>query len=439
MFTRGKVVKVLLMMLACIIAVSFITGTAGAKEEIRFMSWGAAEWVKTAMDMRWEEFKKTHPDVKLTIVPIPWADYWMKLLISIAGGNPPDAAVLDCGITMELVEKGALEPITDLIKTDPPVNGWEDFAFRDDITVDGEIYGLITGGAPRGFHYNVDIFNGAGLSSPTDLFKQGKWTWDDFVEVAKKLTVDNDGDGIIDQYGFGGFSLGVGWQAWEVLTYAVRSAGGKLFDKLELPDKCLLNTPEAKNGIQFIVDIMTKHNIAPPYGAGLTGFAFYTGNVAMEVGNPASSVYYSAALDLPFEWDVTYPPTGAGGLSLYGIGCTDAILSPAKNKKLVYEMIKSSAEPEVWFKLGKAGVYWYPALFSVLSSQRFHELYPDFDMEIVLDWYNYMQPFPKVLNYYAMGNAAVAELQAGFSGEKTADQVAEDLTRALNELIEESR
>ncbi len=46
-------------------------------------------------------------------------------------------------------------------------------------------------------YYNKDMFDKAQLAYPND-----KWTWDDFLSAAKKLTLDTNGDGKTDQWGF---------------------------------------------------------------------------------------------------------------------------------------------------------------------------------------------------------------------------------------------
>ena len=57
-------------------------------------------------------------------------------------------------------------------------------------------------GLPRDFQtivlfYNKDMFDAAGMAYPT-----ASWTWDDLRAAAKQLTLDKNGDGIADQYGF---------------------------------------------------------------------------------------------------------------------------------------------------------------------------------------------------------------------------------------------
>ena len=43
-------------------------------------------------------------------------------------------------------------------------------------------------------YFNKDMFDAAGIAYPTD-----DWTWEEFREAAKKLTIDKNGDGTPDQ------------------------------------------------------------------------------------------------------------------------------------------------------------------------------------------------------------------------------------------------
>lgn len=61
---------------------------------------------------------------------------------------------------------------------------------------------------PReGMFFNKRILEEAGYDGdyPYDLQKEGKWTWETFEEMCKKLTRDTDNDGIIDQYAMSSF------------------------------------------------------------------------------------------------------------------------------------------------------------------------------------------------------------------------------------------
>lgn len=49
--------------------------------------------------------------------------------------------------------------------------------------------------------YNKEMLDEAGEAYPADLFKQGKWNWDTFYDMAQNLTVDAKNTGTPTQYG----------------------------------------------------------------------------------------------------------------------------------------------------------------------------------------------------------------------------------------------
>jgi multiple sugar transport system substrate-binding protein len=51
---------------------------------------------------------------------------------------------------------------------------------------------------------NLDIINAIGAPNPVDLYNQGRWTWDAFLDIMRLATADTTGDGIIDQFGVAG-------------------------------------------------------------------------------------------------------------------------------------------------------------------------------------------------------------------------------------------
>jgi multiple sugar transport system substrate-binding protein len=95
----------------------------------------------------------------------------------------------------------------------------------------------------RIFFYRTDLLSAAGLSEPR--------TWTDVLNVARALTKDTNGDGRIDQYGFG-FPARRGWNltlAWAPLLFA---AGGELFDANDQP---VFNGQAGVDAINFLIEL----------------------------------------------------------------------------------------------------------------------------------------------------------------------------------------
>ena len=60
----------------------------------------------------------------------------------------------------------------------------------------------------EGVFFNKRLLEEAGFPAdlPYDLQKEGKWTWETFEDLCKKLTMDTDNDGVVDKYALTTFS-----------------------------------------------------------------------------------------------------------------------------------------------------------------------------------------------------------------------------------------
>lgn len=58
-------------------------------------------------------------------------------------------------------------------------------------------------GAGMTFFWNKSMFEREGIESLYDIVERGEWNWEKLHEIARILTKDTDGDGVIDQFGLG--------------------------------------------------------------------------------------------------------------------------------------------------------------------------------------------------------------------------------------------
>src|SRR5690606_12240898 len=70
--------------------------------------------------------------------------------------------------------------------------------------VDGALYGMPYSWNNMVIYYNTARFEEAGLEPPSP-----DWTRDEFLEIAQALTVDEDGDGTPERYGYAWDNSGV--------------------------------------------------------------------------------------------------------------------------------------------------------------------------------------------------------------------------------------
>lgn len=159
---------------------------------------------------------KTGIDVDV-VVAASWDEVMQKLPVMAAGGVAPDAVYHDSNTQGDLLNNGAMRPLDPFIERDAfDLSIWPAPVLAGYIR-DGKIYGLPTGISNFTMYYNADKMYAAGLGDlPTDWDNQTEFTWDDMVAIAKKLTIDQNGDGTPEQYGI--HALGSGSGARGVLT-----------------------------------------------------------------------------------------------------------------------------------------------------------------------------------------------------------------------------
>ena len=149
-------------------------------------------------------------------------------------------------------------------------------------------------GLPRdlnlvGLYYNKAMFDAAGIPYPDDT-----WTWDTLVDVGKQLTLDKDGDGQTDQWGFYTETTDME-NYWSELVW---QNGGDIVSADRT--KTLLGTDEAIGGIQQLQDLIYTHKIMPPASVtAILGDAFEQGQAAMESnGSWLVPTHLAAGIDL---------------------------------------------------------------------------------------------------------------------------------------------
>ena len=168
--------------------------------------------------------------------------------------------------------------------------------------VSGKAYAWPLWVPPVGMYLNLDIFKEKGVDPPG-----ATWTYDQFVETAKKLTFQRaNGDKV---FGYtGGIDPGL------VNTWPFILNDGSLPLSTD-NTKYTFNTPQGISGLQKLVDLAQKHKVTPPdFGTQspadiLTSFQDKK-LVAMYSEPSGSSSQYRA---MKLNFDVRPMPTGASG------------------------------------------------------------------------------------------------------------------------------
>ncbi len=199
-----------------------------------------------------ELFQKSHPDVKVNIVGIPWtAEGTTKLEAALTAGtdiNVFRVTSLDLGRYAKAGVLSAIDPYL----TDEDKKDFYDSGFSV-VTYDGKKWAWPLWVTAISIMANTDYFKQRGVDIPT-LDKP--WTWNEFVEAAKKLTFKKD-DGT-QVYGF--TSAGkLGTRGYDPLFYI---DGGRVVS--DDGKKFVQNDPKGVSALQKIADLALVNKVTPP-------------------------------------------------------------------------------------------------------------------------------------------------------------------------------
>ena len=291
------------------IAALLFTGGCGSEEEstgdgrtlIKLMGWGDTTTI-AKYEILEKAFEEENPDIDLKVDILPQDTYNRKLPVMIASGTAPD-------IFESVPERASSFPS---FATKNAFIDLEPLVERDDIDLDkwfpsviqscryeGTLYVLPKKvSTPACVHYNMDLFDAAGLPYPTR-----DWTWEEALELARKLTADPDGDGRIDQFGLAS-AITIGYdgpmmKGWEW----TRNNGSES----NIDDPLFYET------MQWMADLINVERVAPSLeeteSSGLPSYLFFTtGKVAMQPGGRWQTAIYKREIGDNFRWDTVWLP-----------------------------------------------------------------------------------------------------------------------------------
>ena len=195
------------------------------------------------------------------------AELMTELRALATAGDMPDVFWMSSGFVDEFAADGLLLNLQPFVEG---LNADEYFtsafaAGRSPNKVDSDMYAFPMLFVETVLYYNIDAFDAAGLDYPT-----AEWTWDDFLTAAQALTFDENGDGLMDQYGYYFFGRYAHIESW------VYQNGGRLLSDDRTSFQADANAVEA---MLFLDSLIDEHGVAPqpaemdgvdnPFAAGL--------------------------------------------------------------------------------------------------------------------------------------------------------------------------
>jgi len=362
-----------------------------------------------------KDFEETHPDVVVKPIFIA-GNYYDKVKVMLAGNKPPDLMWMGQGFAM-FATRGAFLPLDDLYGHIDPDEYYAEVL--DWYRFDGKLQGFPYGVDLAVIAYNKDLFDDAGVPYPTE-----NWTVEEFLEMAGKLTIDTDGDGRIDQYGYmGDFDHG---------TFG---------DAILSPDRtrCTLDTPESARLLQLNVDLRLKYKVSPPRedalnSMGAAEIPFLMGRIAMW----KAAAWYFPMLRRKidsFDWDIAFMPTGTQRAHWASSGGF-AVSRTTKHPKEAVELLKVLASPEMAFRMGGTTL---PVKRDAAQRMARQWKAPPEHYAYVLEMTDYLHAMPRIPALNEILSIMYRNTDSAHLGKKTPEECLREAAREINAVLRDQR
>lgn len=345
---------------------------AADKVTLKFMGWEASPFETSITEQSLEQFMEENPNIKVEYTPVA-GEYPAKLLTMIAGDAAPDVFFIASDSYRSFQKRGVLLNLTEYFNKEMYIDEFIPLA-RDKMLIDGKIYGVSSCDVSPVLFYNKKLFDEAGLPYPPNDPEKA-WTWDEFLDVCKQLTVRKNGKTV--QYGVSGFTI-----EWvSAFSAMVKSNGGQIFN--EDYTELLLDSPEAKEALIEIKNLQAVYGVSPlvianvQQGGISSTQMLQTGRLAMLVDG-SWTLQQLAQMDFPVGIGVLpkfKEPVTIGQAHLYSAWVK------TKHPDEAWKLIKFVSSREYQTKLVRTGI-WLPNRMDMYEEENLAnwmnpDVYPD--------------------------------------------------------------
>lgn len=299
-------------------------------------------------------FEKTNPNIDVNVQAFSSEEYHNKLLSSLVSGDGPDVAMIEINQVANFKNKKGFvdlsqEPFNAIqYKENFPEASWE-YVERED----GSVFALPKNTGPGAMFYRRDLFEQAGLPTEPDEVHELLKTWDDYLEIGKKLSKE-----------------GEQWMVAtpnELYSAITGQAGISNFDK---DGNLQIEHPDAKKALEYVDKASKEGLISPHYTMWSPewGATMQNGTVATYLsGNWLSgSMKDIYAQETAGKWGVTFAPEYQGNSAFNEGGDFIGILETSKQKDAAWEFIKfvtmNMESLEIMYTQNDLYPAWLPAL-----------------------------------------------------------------------------
>lgn len=370
-----------------------------------------------------DEYTKLHPNIEFDVQVIAYNDYAAKLKILSDAGAAPDIYQIYSPWGVSYANAGILDKVPDDVAADIQKN----YVSTKGVTINGQIVGIPTEIDDYALLYNKNLFQAAGIANPPK-------TWSELVADAAKLT-KKDAKGAITQYGIA-FLVDNDWQVVDPFLSLLFSNGGQYLSADNT--KALFNSPEGVAALDAELQLFKQGS------TDMNGnfYDFGKSKVAMVISPPWPKSGFQTNFGAAFE-------------STVGVAPFPYMVKPAtlQYSWFMGVMAKSQHKQEAWdflrwFASEQTTPIVGPTRYGSLLAENIgaipsrkvdfndhKDILGDFFTKVYVDQMKYGVAEPNVLNASTIKATLMKEIEAAWSGKKTAKQALDDAATAVNAIL----
>jgi multiple sugar transport system substrate-binding protein len=250
--------------------------------------------------------------------------YTQKMTAAFTSRKAPDIFYVGPDAVKNYVDNKRIMPLDDMIAKNKNINLddiWPQIikAYRYDgkSIGKGKLYALPKDLSTFAYAYNKDLFDKVHLAYP-DASKP--YTWDEFVKVCQKLTIDSNGR-TADEAGFNpqkAKQWGCGFADSFMFTPFVYTNNATFLNK-DYTKVIIDGQKNFEDALQYYVDLILKYHVAPTVQQD-SSLNYYKRWLAGQIAFYACGTWDVAAFNdkktFPYHWDLCGWPVGRSGVSM---------------------------------------------------------------------------------------------------------------------------
>lgn len=399
--------------------------TAGSQETIEFVYWASAGGEEEGFKNLVADFEAKHPEIKVNAQQVPppnQGDYYTKIQTRIAGNSAPDVFRVQYQKIGEFASQDALLDVSETFAKDK-----ENFnqSLLTAVTFKDKIYGLPHHTDTLAVFYNKTYLDKLGIKAPEKI--EEAWTWEQLLEVAKKLQ-----DEKLATYGIA--SNWTASSAYRTLPYFFQNGAALVTEDLT---KGNIDTPEAIETFTFLQTMFKNHMSQGNSMKGTDDYnlLFTTGKAGLLINGNWMIPRWEKEMK-EYEWGVTFMPRKKSMASDLG-GNALTIPVNSKHPEAAKKFLAFMGEKENMKKFVEKGLF-LPGRTDVEGPFN----YSIKDPAIMNKFIEQSKTVPKAmantvtLTSFAKLNQALADsLEGLFAQGVSPEQTAQTLNKKVNDIL----